>query len=165
MSTPFLGQIQAFPFAFPPKGWALCNGQLLPVNQNQPLFSLLGTMYGGNGIQNFALPNLQGSFQIGQSNSYGMGATGGEATHTLLGNEIPLHTHDMVASSGAPGAATPQNNFPAAYAAKNLYASAANTTLGTGSSPNSGGMPHDNMPPYTVISFCIALNGIFPSRN
>lgn len=165
MSTPYIGQIQLFPFNFAPKGWALCNGQLLPINSNQALFSLVGTFYGGDGVRTFALPNLQGLVAIGQGAGYNLGAVGGEAFHTLLQTEIPPHTHTLVASSGTPNQASPIGHFPAAYAGAKLYSTPANTTLGTGSSPGGGSQPHENRPPFLVLNFCIAITGIFPSRN
>lgn len=165
MSTPFLGQIQVFPFGFAPKGWAVCNGQLLPINQNQPLFALLGIAYGGDGIRTFGLPNLQGVFAMGSGPAASIGQRGGEPFHTLSAAEIPPHNHTLVASSGTPSSSTPVNNFPAVDANAKLYNSPATTTLSPGSSPNAGGQPHENRPPYLVLNVCIALTGIFPSRN
>jgi len=164
MSTPFLGQISIFSFNFPPKGWSLCNGQLLPINQNQALFSLLGTQYGGNGVTTFALPNLQGSFALDVGNGYLQGLAGGEATHTLTVPELPGHKHPLVASSVAGILSSPVAGFPSVLTDEG-YSGAATTTLGTGSSPTGGSQPHENMPPYLVVIFCIAMAGIFPSRN
>jgi microcystin-dependent protein len=169
MSQPFLGQIQAFPFTFAPRGWALCNGQLLPISQNQALFSLLGTQYGGNGTQTFALPNLQGSFSVGlsttSSNFSAIGATGGESSHTLTATELPAHTHTPVGTSAAPTTGSPISTFPAALA--NAYQTGAPdtpATLGSGTTAGTS-TPHENRPPFLALNFCIALQGVFPSRN
>jgi microcystin-dependent protein len=164
MATPYLGQIQVFPFSFAPKGWALCNGQLMSIQQNQALFSLLGTYYGGNGIQTFGLPNLQGAFSLGQGTNNVIGEMSGEVNHTLISSEIPSHIHTMLGAGNTGKSATPVNSYPAAFRSS-LYATSANTLLGAGSSPNAGGQPHNNMPPYLVLSLCIALTGIFPSRS
>jgi len=166
MSTPYLGQIQSFGFAFPPKGWTPCNGQLMPINQNQALFALLGTTYGGNGINTFALPNLQGRFALSVGSGFNLGAVDGETNHTLLTSELAGHAHPMAACSATATVGTPVGNFPAPAAnGASLFGATANTTLGTGSNPTGGGQPHTNLPPYLVINFCIALSGIFPSRN
>jgi microcystin-dependent protein len=172
MSTPYLGQITSFAFNFPPKNWALCNGQVLPINQNAALFSLLGTTFGGNGVSTFALPNLQGSFPTHSGtdsitgNTVVLGEVGGEINHTLTTAEMANHTHPMLACSAVGTSGSPVGNFPAPAAnGQSLFASPANTTLGTGSGFVGGGQPHNNMPPYLVINFCIALTGIFPTRN
>ncbi len=166
MLDPYLGQVQIFSFNFAPRGWALCNGQLLPINQNQALFSLLGTNYGGNGTTNFALPNFQGKTPFHFGNGYTQGQTGGAATHTLTIAEMPTHTHQVIASSNAPNAATPANNFFPSNTGFSPYASSVNTTMANGAVSNVGGsQPHNNMSPYLVLNFCIALQGIFPSRN
>ncbi len=172
MSTPYLGQIQTFSFNFPPKGWALCNGQIMSIQQNTALFSLLGTTYGGNGVNTFALPNFQGSFGLawgtapGSGAQYVIGQTGGEINYTLLSGEMATHVHPMVGCSVAGTAGTPIGNFPAPAAnSSSLFSNSAGTTLGSGSSPAGGSVPHNNMPPYLAINFCIALVGIFPSRN
>ena len=166
MSTPFLGQITIFSFQFAPRGWAMCNGQLLAINQNQALFSLLGTTFGGDGRVNFALPNLQGDASMMFGNSFVQGQVGGEASHTLLVGEIPAHNHPAhytaMASSLTPGgglwAPDPNGNVTFASSATEVLAPQA---IGQ----NSGGQPHQNMQPYLVLNFCIALQGIFPSRN
>lgn len=166
MSTPYLGTIKPFSFNFAPKGWALCNGQLLAINQNQALFSLLGTTYGGNGINTFALPNLQGCFPLSFSSNYPMGATGGESTHTLITNEMPSHAHTPAGSTNAADQSSPVNNYPAA--ATGAYFSSTPDTpvsLLNGSSTTGSGQGHENRPPYLAMTYCIALSGIFPSRN
>jgi microcystin-dependent protein len=162
MSTPYLGQIALFAFSFAPKGWAQANGQLLPINQNQALFSLLGTFYGGNGIQNFALPNLQGSSPMHTGNGFVLGQKGGEVTHTLLTNEMPEHTHTAMGSANAADESAPANNTWAE--ANNAYNTTPNVTMNAIANAG-GGQPHNNLPPYLVLNFCIALQGIFPSRN
>jgi microcystin-dependent protein len=164
MAEPFLSEIRLFSFNFAPKGWALCDGQLLPINQNQALFSLLGTTYGGNGTTNFALPNLQGRVPIHQGNSFTLGEAGGESVHTLIVNEMPDHTHGVKASSNPAGTSDPAGAFWA-QAALLAYSSKSNVGMAPQAIANAGGsQPHENMPPYLVINFCIALQGIFPSQ-
>lgn len=162
MSQPYLAEIRIFAFNFPPKGWALANGQTLPLNQNQALFALLGTTYGGNGINTFALPNLQGAMPMHAGGSFVLGATGGETTHILLTNEMPEHTHMAMASTNAADQSSPSNNYWAE--ANNAYNSAGNVAM-DGIAAVGGGQSHDNMPPYLVTTMAIALQGIFPSRN
>jgi microcystin-dependent protein len=166
MSTPFLGQISIFSFNFAPNGWALCNGQLMPINQNQALFSLLGTFYGGDGRTTFALPNLQGNVAMSFGNGYTQGQVGGESAHTLLTNEIPAHSHPVNYGAAATSL-TPSVELWAADPNGNVtFASSPSETLAPQAiGPNSGGLPHSNMQPYLVLNFCIALQGIFPSRN
>ncbi len=150
-------------FNFPPKGWALCNGQLLPINQNQALFALLGTTYGGDGRVNFGLPNLQGRVPIHFGIS-SLGEVGGEQGHTLSVAELPTHTHSAVASSNAADQGSPQGNYWAVESS-NAYSSAYDNSMAPQALSLTGGsQPHDNMPPYLVLSFCIALQGIFPSQ-
>ena len=167
MTEPFLGEIKIFSFVFPPKGWALCNGQLLPINQNQALFSILGTTYGGDGRVNFALPNLQGRVPFHVGSGLTLGQVGGEINHTLLQSEMPAHTHVATASSNLADQVDPTNHYWAkgiasayanAGAINSVMAAAAITSVG-------GGQTHNNMAPYLVLNFCIALVGIFPSRN
>jgi microcystin-dependent protein len=166
MSEPFLGQIQLFSFNFPPRGWAECAGQMLPVNQYQALFSLLGTFYGGDGRTNFALPDLRGRSALGEGSGYVIGSRAGEERHTLSTNEMPRHTHAWRGSSVAATVSTPAARLLAASPG-NVYAPApANVTLSPRTISQAGGsQPHENMQPYLVVTFCIALVGIFPSRN
>lgn len=152
-------------FVFAPKGWALCNGQLLPINQNQALFSLLGTTFGGDGRVNFALPDLRGRTPIHVGSGHTLGERGGEQAHTLSIAEIPTHTHVANASQANANVPTPANNFFGT--SNNMYAAATNlTSLNAGSIANVGGsQAHLNMQPFLTLSFCIALQGIFPSPN
>lgn len=178
---PFLGEIRLFGFNFAPRGWALCNGQTLSIAQNTALFSLLGTQYGGNGQTTFALPNLQGRVAIHQGQGPGLsprtiGEVAGTETVTLISSQIPPHTHPLLASAAAAATNAPANNALAASAGSledgtptiaNVYAAAApNTALNPASiGPNNGGQPFGIMQPYLVMNYCIALEGVFPSRN
>jgi len=153
-------------FGFPPKGWALCNGQLLPINQNQALFSLLGTTFGGDGRVNFALPDLRGRLPIHVGGSHTLGERGGEQAHTLSAAEIPTHVHVVQASSTTGNTANGANNLLATVPGR-LYTDASNTTTlapGTITSVG-GGQAHLNMQPFLTLNFSIALQGIFPSPN
>lgn len=166
MAEPFLSEIRIFSFSFAPRGWALCNGQLLPINQNQALFSLLGTTFGGDGRVNFGLPDLQGRTPIHTGSGHTLGERGGEQAHTLTISEIPAHMHTLAASSSATGGnANPTNRFLGGGA--NVYHAPANpTSLTPGSLDSFGGsQAHLNMQPFLVLNFCIALQGIFPSQN
>ena len=175
MADPFVAEIRIFPFNFAPRGWAFCDGQILPLSQNTALFSLLGTTYGGNGQSNFALPNLQGRAPMHPGQGPGLslhdlGETGGSETVTLLETEIPSHSH------GAQGKGTPppstgstpgptltfgRSNGGTAYtAAANLGAMSPSTI-----SPVGGSLPHNNLQPYLTLNFCIALQGVFPPRS
>jgi microcystin-dependent protein len=165
MAEPFLSEIRIMSFIFAPKGWALCNGQLLPINQNQALFSLLGTTFGGDGRVNFALPDLRGRTPIHVGSGHTLGERGGEQAHTLSIAELPTHTHVANATSATGNASNPTGNVLAA--ANNLYTSPSNlTSLSPGTVTNTGGsQAHLNMQPFLTLSFCIALQGIFPSPN
>lgn len=169
MAEPFLSEIRIMSFNFAPKGWALCNGQVLPINQNQALFSLLGTTYGGNGQTNFALPNLQGRTPIHVGSGHTLGEQGGEQAHTLSIAELPTHTHVLSASSldgNAPVPFGPAGNV-LARTVNNVYNNAASlVALNPGTVANTGGsQAHINMQPFLTLNFCIALLGIFPSPN
>ena len=165
MSEPFLGEVRMFSFNFPPKGWAFCNGQLLAINQNQALFSILGTTYGGNGQTNFALPNLQGRVPLHTGNGINLGQAAGESAHTLTLQELPQHTH-VPASGGAANTASPASALPGQNTSQSFYAGNPNTNMNPADITATGGsQPHDNMSPYLTLTFCIALQGIFPSRN
>jgi microcystin-dependent protein len=170
MSAPYLSEIKIISWNFPPKGWAFCNGQLLPINQNQALFSLLGTTYGGDGRQNFGLPNLQGRVPIHSGNGFVLGQPGGEAAHTLTVSEMAAHNHPANGTSSSVTTGSPANNYwgvAANQPADNLFA---NTAINTGMAGNAigltgGGQPHENRSPYLVLNCIIALQGIFPSQN
>jgi microcystin-dependent protein len=164
--TPYLSEIKMFSFNFPPKNWAMCNGQLLPINQNQALFSLLGTTYGGNGVTTFALPNLQGRVPTHFGNSIVLGQAGGEVSHTLITTEMPAHNHTVNASNNNADQPYPTGNLPAKGGSEASFHTASNNImLAAGISNTGGSQPHQNMSPYTVLNFCIALIGIFPSHN
>ena len=166
MAEPFLAEIRLMSFAFPPKGWALCNGQLLPINQNQALFSLLGTVYGGDGRVNFALPDLRGRVATHRGGGLTQGQRGGEESHTLSKQELPMHTHAAQATTTDGDTPAPAGNLLAGSPSQ-LYRQFDNaTTLAPSTVTTVGGsQPHQNMAPYLVLSFCIALQGIFPSQN
>jgi microcystin-dependent protein len=163
MAEPFLAEIRIMSFVFPPKGWALCNGQLLPINQNQGLFSLLGTTFGGDGRVNFALPDLRGRTPIHVGSGSVLGERAGEQAHTLSVSEIPLHIHVANASTTNGNVAFAVNNVLAP--AGNLYSGPSNlTAINAGTiTPVGGSQAHLNMQPFLTLSFCIALQGIFPS--
>jgi microcystin-dependent protein len=164
MAEPFLSEIRMMSFNFPPKGWALCNGQLLPINQNQGLFSLLGTTYGGDGRVNFGLPNLQGRVPVHMGQGLTLGQQAGEQQHTLTISELTSHAHTLQGTTMNADNPVATGNLLATVA--NVYTPAANlTSLNPGSIGNTGGsQPHDNMQPYLTINFSIALQGIFPSQ-
>lgn len=180
MSTPFMSQIEIFAFNFAPKGWATCNGQFLPINQNQALFALLGTTYGGNGQTTFALPDLRSRVPIHMGSGHTLGERGGEENHTLITSEMPAHTHslrgDNTASANtsytpatntvfarSSGTSTTGNSFNVSIygAATGNLGTMAPQTVGN----QGGSQPHTNIMPYLCLNMCIALQGIFPSRN
>jgi microcystin-dependent protein len=165
MAEPFLSEIRMMSFVFAPRGWALCNGQLLPINQNQALFSLLGTTYGGDGRVNFGLPDLRARVPIHMGSGHTLGERGGEQAHTLSISEIPTHTHIAVATANNATTATPSNTVGYARTANQMFAPAATlVAMSTQAVTNTGGsQAHLNMQPFLTISFCIALQGIFPS--
>jgi microcystin-dependent protein len=180
MTTVYLGQIEAFGFNFPPKGWMQCNGQLLPINQYQALFALLGVTYGGNGTTNFALPDLRGRVPLGWGSQYPQGLRAGEETHVLLFSEMPSHNHSFMTDSttvatsngGAPGPTTVLGNSTGTSSSGTafvvqMYSNASATgILAPQTIGNSGqNIAHENRMPYLVLNFCIALVGVFPSRN
>ncbi len=163
MSEPYLSEIRIFSFGFAPRNWATCNGQLLPINQNQALFALLGITYGGDGQNNFALPNLQGRMPIHSLSR--LGEAGGENAHTLTISEIPAHNHAVSASSAAASSTTPSGNL---CASENVPAYADDPAVSMNSAAVASfgdNQPHPNMPPYLALNFCIALSGVFPSRD
>lgn len=170
MAEPFLAEIRIFPFGKVPRGWAACNGQLLPINQNQALFALLGTTYGGDGRVTFGLPNLQGRVAVGAGQGPGLpavtlGQSQGEENHTLTVNELPMHVHIATANSDTATAVSPAGAVWANSAAL-PYSSAGGSTMNAAAVTAAGGsQPHANMQPYQVLNYCIATQGIFPSRN
>ncbi len=179
MSSPFLSEITMFPFNFAPKGWAMCNGQLLPLSQNTALFSLLGTMYGGDGKSTFALPNLEGSaaLHVGQGpglTQYFQGETTGVQNVTLITSEMPSHNHGFMATTD-PGTTLSSSNMQlakcfgggkqASYTGNYLLVGSTNITMSPfGTQFVGSGFPHNNMQPYLTLNFCIAMQGVFPAR-
>lgn len=167
MAEPFLSEIRIMSFGFAPKGWALCNGQLLPINQNQALFSLLGTTFGGDGRVNFALPDLQARTPIHMGAAHTLGERGGEQAHTLSQSEMTQHIHSANAISTAGTTNLPAGNLVANSAPNTIYGPVQNlSALNTKTVTTVGGsQAHVNMQPYLTLNFCIALQGIFPSQN
>ena len=165
MAEPFLSEIRIMSFGFPPKGWATCDGQLLPINQNQALFSLLGTTYGGDGRVNFGLPNLQGRAPVHMGHGHTLGERGGEQGHTLSISELPTHTHNLSGVNANADSSDPTNRYLAT--SNDIYHAPTNlTSQGPSSLPSVGGsQAHLNMQPFLVLNFSIALQGIFPSQN
>jgi microcystin-dependent protein len=162
--NPYIGEIKLVSFPFAPKGWALCNGGILNVSQNQALFAILGTTFGGNGTTTFGLPDFRGRTALYTGKSYVLGQAAGEELHTLLLNEIPLHNHSGIGSSNAPNQAPPGGNY---WATQALYSG---PPVNTPMAPNAVGLAggsqgHENRSPYLTINYIIALVGIFPSRN
>jgi microcystin-dependent protein len=172
MANPFLAEIRIFPFNFPPKGWAFCNGQVMPISQSTALFSLLGTTYGGDGKSNFALPNMQGCAPMHPGQGPGLslhdlGETGGSDTVTLLQSEIPAHSHALTASNQQGTDQSPINEmFAGGVGGINLYAAPTSITqlADVAVTPAGGDQPHNNMMPYLTLNFCIALQGVYPQR-
>jgi microcystin-dependent protein len=172
MADPFVAEIRIFGFNFAPKGWAFCDGQILPLSQNTALFSLLGTWYGGDGKSNFALPDLRGNAPMfyGQGpglSSHDLGETGGSDTVSLLESEIPSHAHNYMASAQLGLANKGQSQDWAMGDGINLYAAATNPLVPMAAqalAPSGGGLPHNNMQPYLTLNFCIALQGVYPPR-
>jgi len=175
MSSPFLSEIKIMSFNYPPKGWAFCDGQLLPINQNQALFSLLGTTYGGDGRVNFGLPNLKGCVPISMGSGFTLGQVGGEENHTLNISEMAQHNHPMQGKAATANNPTPATGLALAQGRAAATGAPAVDIYGTGGasmtfaanaiSSVGGGQPHANQQPFLVLSFCIALQGIFPSQN
>ena len=172
MSEPFLAEIRLFPFTFAPRGWALCDGQVLPIAQNTALFSLLGTMYGGDGRSNFALPDFQGRAAMSPGQGAGLslrtiGDSGGSETVTLTDSQMPMHSHSVAATSSAGQTQMPAGAVPA-MAADDTYGPPGTKRLVPMDAGNigftGGGQPHNNLQPFLVLNFAIALQGIFPSR-
>jgi microcystin-dependent protein len=168
MSEPFIAEIRIIGFTFPPKGWAFCDGASLPIAQNQALFSLLGTTYGGNGTTTFNLPDLRGSVAVHAGNNVALGQKAGEAAHTLITSELAAHNHALMgAVAPQDNNRSPEGNLLGSSSTANQYsAGPPSGDLNAATIGQTGGsQPHNNMQPYLVVPFCIALQGIFPSRN
>ncbi len=165
MGTPYLGEIKIVPFNFAPRGWAECNGQLMQINQNQALFALFGTTYGGDGRVTFALPNLRGRVPLHMNNGFAWGQAGGEPAHTLSIPELPQHIHPVTANSTAVTDSNPVGNYWG-NGGKAIYGPTSNTAMAPQAIGNVGGsQAHDNMTPYLTLNFIVALQGIFPSQS
>jgi microcystin-dependent protein len=166
MAEPFIAEMRIMSFDFPPKGWAKCDGQLLPINQNQALFSLLGTTFGGDGRVNFALPDLRDRASIHMGSGHTLGERGGEAAHTISVAELPTHTHTYQGSTDNATIAAPATNVLGKCTVDSPFAGASNlVALNAGSiAPTGGSQPHNNLQPYLALNVCIALQGIFPSQ-
>ena len=173
MADPFLAEIRIFPFTFAPSGWALCNGQLMPISQNTALFALLGTYYGGDGKSTFGLPNLQGSAAMHQGQGQGLsqrnlGETGGTEAVALVASELPMHNHQVKASAEDAESSTPAANRVLGRSIGGFAYTSGSGALSQFSPqalpPGGGSLPHNNMQPYLTFNYCIALQGIFPPR-
>jgi microcystin-dependent protein len=165
-----MSEIRIMSFNFAPKGWALCNGQTLQINQNQPLFALLGTTYGGDGRVTFALPNLQGRVAVHMGSGHTLGERGGEEAHTVIQSEMPAHIHPATADvkTGDANTDNPGGAYPAVTTGNPMYSSGSNNMVAMYPqmvSSIGGSQPHENRQPYLCLNFCIALQGIFPSQN
>jgi microcystin-dependent protein len=165
MSEPFLAEIRMVGFNFAPRGWGFCDGQILPINQNQSLYSLLGTTYGGDGRTSFALPDMRGRTAIHVNSNHRQGQKSGEDNHTLIAAEMPQHKHTNMATTESASQPTAGNNL-LAKTSGNIYAAATAEIENANAMSNAGGgQAHENMQPYCAVNFCIALQGLFPSRN
>lgn len=166
MAEPFIGEIRLFSFDFAPKGWAQCNGQILPIQQNQALYALLGTTFGGDGRVTFTLPNLQARAAVHTGQGFSNGQVGGEENHTLTVNEMPVHTHQLSGSSQPASTKSATSNVWAVPTNQQIYANVANAKMSSNALGTSGGnQAHPNMQPYSVVNYCIALQGMWPPRN
>jgi microcystin-dependent protein len=170
MSQPYIGEIRLVGFNFAPQGWALCNGSLLPISENPALFNLLGTTYGGDGVSTFALPNLQSRIPFHQGTNAGntmvLGQISGSETVTLLTNQLPVHTHTLAANSSDGTQPSPAGGFWAKSGLGEFSTEAPTKSMATSTTlPTGGSQPHDNMPPFLVVNFVIALFGIYPSQS
>lgn len=164
MSTPYIGEIRMFAGSFAPAGWALCNGALLPISENDALFVVLGTTYGGDGQETFALPNMQSRLPIHQGGGFTLGEFGGTEAETLTINQIPTHSHAPLCRNDNGGSTTPSNAVWASFPDATFYSDTANAQLNNAAlSPTGGSQPHDNMMPFLCVTFIISLFGIFPS--
>ncbi|WDF50048.1 tail fiber protein [Paenibacillus sp. KACC 21273] len=167
MAEPFVGEIRIFAFGTIPNGWAPCNGQKLPIRNNQALFSIITTLYGGDGVNDFALPNLQGRVPVNPGTGITLGQSSGEAAHALTANEMPNHNHTLKANKTSSNSKVAAGNFAAVTGTVNSYATGINPNqlLSPSAVSKSGGdLVHNNMQPYLTFNFCIALTGIYPSR-
>lgn len=165
MADPFIGEIRPFSFNFPPRSWAFCDGQLLPINQNQALFSLLGTTYGGNGQTTFALPDLRGRVAVGKGETNSLGERAGDEAITLTLGALPQHTH-TVRAAGVADSTSPSAKLPAPHGGHTFYGDPTGEVKpGDSVTLTGGSQAHNNMQPYICINFSIALSGIFPSQN
>jgi len=165
MAQPYVGEIRMFAGNFAPAGWMFCEGQLLPISEYETLFNLVGTTYGGDGQSTFALPDLRGRLPLHQGNGFTLAETGGVETVTLTANQIPAHSHPVLATNDVPAASSPQGNLPGQAASKIYRAGSPTAFLAPATvSPTGGGQPHNNFQPYLCVDFIISLFGIFPSQ-